>query len=170
MMFKDLGIQLPNETTIINFNNNDISVRKYLPINEKLNLITDIINDSADSTKYFNAGKLEVFTSLYLVSYYTDLNIDDEIADSPTDVYDLLYTSGLMDTILATIGTEELSLINNVLRDTIQSVYSYNNSAMGIIDTISQDHSNLQLDINKLQEALEGENFATVAEVMKKLG
>mgnify|MGYP003296360062 CR=1 FL=1 len=47
---------------------------------------------------------------------------------------------------LNVIPDEEIIFLRKLVSDTIKSVYSYNNSAMGILDIISQDYSNLNFD------------------------
>ena len=53
--FSKLGIKKPNEEvkTII-FNENEIEVKQYLPIQEKLRIIGDAINNSMDGNKFYN--------------------------------------------------------------------------------------------------------------------
>ena len=57
------------------------------------------------------------------------------------------------------------------ITETIDAVYKYQNSALGILDTIGQDYSNLELDAQKLQEKMNNpENLALLKDVLTKLG
>ena len=57
------------------------------------------------------------------------------------------------------------------LRSTVAAFYSYRNSALGILETMKTDYSNLDLDIEKLQEDLrDGKNIELLKEIMTKLG
>ena len=55
--------------------------------------------------------------------------------------------------------------------DTIKSIYSYRNSVMGILENISADYSNLNLDATEIQKKLaDPENLDLLRAVMSKLG
>ena len=56
------------EVKTITFQGQEIEVKTYLPINEKLILIGNVINFSADELKFYNVGKLKLF--FYIRSYF----------------------------------------------------------------------------------------------------
>ena len=58
-----------------------------------------------------------------------------------------------------------------MLKETVEAVYSYNNSLMGILDTISQDYSALDLEASNIQKKLADPNtLGLLKDVMAKLG
>ena len=57
------------------------------------------------------------------------------------------------------------------INETINSIYNYKNSVMGILDTISTDYSDLNLDVEHVQEQLSNsENLTLVKDILTKLG
>ena len=55
--------------------------------------------------------------------------------------------------------------------ETVEAVYTYNNSVMGILDTISQDYSNLNLEASDIQQKLaDPNNLALLKDIVGKLG
>ncbi|MBR2247148.1 MAG: hypothetical protein IJ880_09020 [Bacilli bacterium] len=53
----------------------------------------------------------------------------------------------------------------------IDEVYKYKNSALGILQAVSQDYSNLDLDADKIKEKIANkENVEFLKEVMDKMG
>ena len=80
-------------------------------------------------------------------------------------------TSGLLTEVKKAIGNDELEKIYDILIETVESIYTYNNSVMGILDTITQDYSNLNLEASEIQKKLaDPNNLKLVKDIMAKLG
>ena len=80
-------------------------------------------------------------------------------------------SSDLMDEIFAHIPESELDWISDTVKDTIESIYSYQNSVMGILDSINQDYSNLNLDATEIQKKIaDPENLELLKSIMTRLG
>ena len=166
-----LGLKVNDSTLIIKFNDQDIEVKQYLPINEKLDLISTVINESADELKFYNVGKLEVFKLIEIIKHYTNINFTDKQLEDTTKLYDLLSSSGLGDEILAVIPETELNFIEDTLFDTVDSIYKYNNSIFGILDAVTTDYENLNFDVSELQKNISNpENLTLLKDVVTKLG
>lgn len=166
-----LGLKIDDSVSIVKFNDQDIEVKHYLPVNEKLDLISAIINESADELKFYNVGKLEVFKLIEIIKYYTNINFTDNQLKDTTKLYDLLSSSGLADEILAVIPEVELNFIEDTLFDTVDSIYKYNNSIFGILDAVTTDYKDLNFDISELQKNISNpENLTLLKDVVTKLG
>jgi hypothetical protein len=80
-------------------------------------------------------------------------------------------TSGLLAEVKKAIGNDELEKVYDILIETVEAIYTYNNSVMGILDNINQDYSNLDLEASEIQKKLADPNaLAFLKEVMAKLG
>jgi hypothetical protein len=168
--FSKFKLKMPDEVSI-NYNEQVITVKKYLPINEKLELIEKTLNNSADENRFFNIGKIELFFTLEVIKYYTNISFTDKQLDDPGKQYDLIKSNGLFEEIVKIIGQEEIDFVYKVLMTTVEAVYQYSNSAIGILDTISQDYSNLNLEASEIQKKLADPNTLTLLkDVMAKLG
>ncbi len=155
----------------IKFDNVSIKVKQYLPVNDKLNLISAVINESADDLKFYNVGKLEIFKTLEIIKNYTNINFTDKQLEDVPKLYDLLVSCGLADEIINQIPEIEVSWIDDVLMDTVSSIYKYQNSIMGILDTVMADYQNLNFDIDSLQQKISNpENLTLLKDVVTKLG
>ena len=76
-----------------------------------------------------------------------------------------------MDQIQNAIPKEEFDALMEGLWESIDSIYTYKNSAMGILDNMSADYSNLNFDAAAIQEKLgNGENVEFLKDVLSKLG
>ena len=86
-------------------------------------------------------------------------------------LYDLLVGNGFAAAVIKAIPESEYDEILTGIKQTIKSVYKYQNSVMGILDTISQDYSNLNLDATEIHKQLaDPENMALLKNIMTKLG
>lgn len=169
--FTKLGLKVDKENEIINWNDQEIEIKQYLPVNEKLELISRIINNSAEDMKFYNVGKIEIFTTLEIIFAYTNINFTDKQKEDVCKLYDLFMSSDLMDEIFAHIPESELDWISDTVKDTIESIYSYQNSVMGILDSINQDYSNLNLDATEIQKKIaDPENLELLKGIMTRLG
>ena len=168
--FGKFKLKMPEPVEMV-FNDINIEVKTYLPINDKLDLIANVINNAADENKFFNIGKLELFYTLEVIKYYTNISFTEKQLEDPCKLYDLIKTSNLFVRLLEIIGPEELEHIYSMMITTVEAIYKYNNSVMGILDTISQDYSNLKFDAEEIQKHLaDPDNMALLKGIMAKLG
>lgn len=159
------------EAAIIHFNDLDIEVSQYLPIEKKLDLITDIINKSIDDNNYYNPCRIEIFNIVKIIEEYTNLTFTDKQKENIFKLYDQLVASGFAEVIIEAIPKEEYDFIYSSVVKTIKNVYKYKNSAMGILEAVSTDYSNLNLDALNIQQTLaDPENMALLKNIVTKLG
>ena len=166
-----LNLKINEEVKTLNFNEQNIEVKQYLPVNDKLDLISWVINQSADDLKFYNIGKLDIFKHIAIAQHYTNITFTEEQLSDPARLYDLLATSGLMDAIKNAIPNGEIWWIDDVLDDTVDSIYKYQNSVMGILDTVTTDYKDLNFDVEQLQKNISNpENLTLLKDVVTKLG
>ena len=169
--FSKLGLKVNQDIKNIVFNNQNIEIKQYLPINEKLELISNVINYSADDNNFANPVKISIFTTLEIIYAYTNINFTDKQKEDPTKLYDILVSSGLVAAVVNAIPEAEYHEVLCGVSDSIDAIYTYRNSVMGILEQVSQDYSALDLDATKIQEKLANpENMAFLKEVTTKLG
>jgi hypothetical protein len=171
LTFNKLGLTKNQDIKTIEFNDQIIEVKQYLPVNDKLTLISDVINLSADENNFANPIKTDIYFYLELVSFYTNITFTDKQKEDPCKLYDLLEGSGLLEQIYLTIPEGERSAISNGVSRSVRAVYDYRNSVYGILDAISTDYNNLDLDATNIQEKIANpENLTLLKDVLTKLG
>lgn len=169
--FTKLGLKPNNEIQTIEFNEQTIEVKQYLPVEEKLELITKVLELSHDSNNFSNPVKVSVYTTLEIIEKYTNVNFTEKQKENPTKLYDLLVGNGFAAAVIKAIPEPEYNEILTGIKQTIKSVYKYQNSILGILDTISQDYSNLNLDATEIQKKLaDPNNMELLKGIMTKLG
>ena len=170
--FTKLGLSKNQDIEIVKFNDVDIEVKQYLPIQDKLNLISTVINYAHDSENNFsNPVKVDLFLALEVLYAYTNINFTDKQKEDFVKLYDLVVGSGLYKAIVEAIPVEEFYAISNGVDISIEAIYKYQNSVLGILDSVSTDYSNLNLDASEIQKKIaDPENMALLKSVLDKLG
>ena len=169
--FTKLGLKKKEEIKNITINDQIIEVKQYLPISDKINIITNVIENSADDNNFANPVKVEVFANLEIIYAYTNISFTDKQKEDPTKLYDLLEENGVIAEVIAAIPENEYALLLGWIDETIEAFYTYRNSVMGIMEQISTDYSNLSLDATEIQQKLaDPQNLELLKSIMTKLG
>lgn len=171
LAFSKLGLKINQETTVIHIDEYDVEIKNYLPINDKLELITNVINNSIDEHNYMNPVKVDMYTELEIVEKYTNLTFTDKQKEDIEKLYDLLKGNGIILKVCNAIPTEEIMELRDAIRRSVNSVYTYRNSVLGILETISTDYSNLDFNATEIQKKLaDPQNMELLKSVLTKLG
>lgn len=173
--FAKLGLKVNNDVKTFEWLSGDevttVEVKQYLPIEEKLAVISNIINNTIDENDFYNPVRLEIFTTLEILYAYTNFNITPKMKEDPFKLYDVVVSTGLFDKILEVMPTEEFDRIDVSAHATIRNIYNYKNSAMGILSAITTDYSGLSLDADAIKSKIGNpEDLALLREVLTKLG
>lgn len=171
--YSKLGLNkmVNKEPSIIEFNDQQIEVTQYLPIEKKLDLISDIINSSLDDNTYYNPCRIEIFMLTKIIEAYTNLTITDKQKEDIFKFYDQLVASGFAEKVLDNIPAVDYNFIYRSVTKTIKNIYKQKNSVLGILESISTDYSNLNLDASEIQSKLaDPENLDLLRAVLTKLG
>lgn len=170
--FTKLGLKKNQEIKTLTWNEQVLEIKQYLPMQEKLQLMSKVINLSHDKdSNYSNPIKVDIYTKLNIIENYTNITFTDKQKEDVCKLYDLFKESGLMEEIFNAIPGQEIMEIENSIKKAIKSIYAYQNSVMGILDNVSSDYSNLNLDALNIQEALgDPNNLTLLKQVIDKLG
>ena len=171
--YSKLGLNkmVNKDPIIIEFNNQQIEVAQYLPIEKKLNLISNIINSSLDDNTYYNPCRIEIFMLTKIIEAYTNLTITDKQKEDIFKFYDQLVASGFAEKVMDNIPIEDYNFIHGSVLKTIKNIYKQKNSALGILESISTDSSNLNLDASEIQSKLaDPQNMELLKSILTKLG
>lgn len=170
--FNDLIKKQPLKIKEIKINDKKVEVKQYLPVNEKLNLITNVLQAIAGNEYNFvNPVQLDVYTALEIVYHYTNIDIAEDAKSNPGELYDTFENNDIINAIVASIPETEYNFIVDGVQDTVTAYYAYKNSALGIMENITQDYSNLDLDATKIQEKMADPNSIPLLKaIVDKLG
>lgn len=169
--FTKLSLKRKNEVKTITINNNQIEIKQYLPVNDKLDLIARVINGAHDQNNFPNPIKIEVIGTLEMIMAYTNISFTEKQKEDIPKLYDLLEENGVIKDIISQIPEDEYNFIIDGINKTVDAVYTYNNSILGILEAVSKDYSNLDFDATQIQKKMaDPENLKLVRDVLTKLG
>ena len=165
-----LGLKKNQDIKTIIWNDQNIEIKLYLPIQQKLQMMSEIINLSHDTeNNYANPVKIKIYTSLKIIENYTNISLTEKQQEDPCKLYDLFTSTGLLMEIKNTIPTEELEEIDEGICQAIKSFYDYRNSVVGIIDTLSTNYDETTLDLKEIEKMLGNKDFEWLKEITKYL-
>lgn len=169
--FSKLGLKVNNAVNPITWNDQTIEVREYLPHNDKLCLITDVMNKAADNNLFMNPAKVDMFLDLGILEYYTNLSFTEKQKEDFLKTYDSALSSGFVTAVREAIPVEELNNLVDYCYSIIHEDYKQKNSMLGIMDAIGRDYKNAQFDAEAIRKTMtEGEGMEFLKEVLDKLG
>lgn len=169
--FSKLSLKKKEDITIIPIGEFNIEVKQYLPVNEKLDLIARVINGAHDENNFPNPIKIEVIGAIEIIMAYTNISFTDKQKEDISKLYDILESNGIIDLISQAIPKTEYEYLINGIDETIKAVYAYQNSVLGILDNVSQDYSNLDLDATAIQKKIADPNtMSLLKDVLTKMG
>jgi len=169
--FSKLKLSANTEEKEFTWEDQVIKVKQYLSIEDKLKLITEVLNAAADENRFYNKGKIDMYFKLYITYFYTNINFTDKQKEEAIKTYDALYSSGLWDCIKKAIPEEELDYVYDLVVDAVKQIYDYQNSVYGILDNMNTDYNNLNFDIQKITENLKNkEGVQFLDQVLTKMG
>lgn len=171
LAFTKLGLKVNDEIKTVEFNEQAVEVKQYLPVNEKLEVIAEVLNNSADDNNFANPVKVDVYTVIAMLEAYTNISFTEKQKENVTKLYDIVISTGFYNRVIEAIPHEEINSLTVAINDTIDAFYRYRNSVVGILENISTDYSNLNLDASAIQQKLaDPENMELLRSILSKLG
>ena len=169
--FTKLGLKKNESIKKITIGEQEVEVKQYLPIEEKLQLIGKIIDNSVNDNNFENPVHLEVYTNFEILAAYTNITFTEKQREDIGKTYDLLFANRIFDEVFAWLPKSEYDIIAKGVKDTVKAMYAYKNSAMGIIEAITKDHSALNFDASEIQAKIaDPENLELLRSILTKFG
>ena len=169
--FTKLGLKKNEDVETIEWNEQKIEVKQYLPIEDKLKLITAIVQNSIDDNGYYNPAKIYVYTIVEMINFYTNINFTEKQKTDIAKTYDLIVSSGFSAKVFEAINPYEYNQLKSWVGELITSIYEYKNSIYGIMESLGQDFKDLNLEATEIEEKIGNkENLKLLKEVMDKMG
>ena len=97
-----------NEVKTVKFNDIDIEVKQYLPIDDKLGFAANVISNAADGNRFYNPIKLEAFMTLEVLFRYTNLSFTEAQQKDLSKLFDIVVSNGLAKVVMDAIPKDEL--------------------------------------------------------------
>ena len=168
--FSKLNLKKIDKVQVVTINGLEVEVKQYLPVAEKLELIANVLNNSADDNNFANPVKTYVLSHLEIIYAYTNLSFTDKQKEDPAKLYDILETNGIIDSIILAMPSSEYDNLIEDITSTIDAYYKDKNSALGILEAATTDYKNLDLEASDIQKKIaDPDNLTLLKDVITKL-
>jgi hypothetical protein len=169
--FTKLGLsKKTDEVKIITYNDQEIEIKQYLPVEDKATLIDAIIANSISDNGFFNPFKLRIITNFEIIKAYTNVSFTEkQSTDNFFKTYDAL-AFDFIDVVFENIPEDELEEIFESVEEVTKAIVQYNNSLMGILAQVSQNYENVNFDLDKMADVLGNpENLTMVKKMIENV-
>ena len=139
----------------ISIDDQKVLVEQYLPLEEKVNLITSVIEQSGNGEEgFFNIVKLEAYYIIEMIRAYTNISFTEKQLEDTTKLYDAIRLNDIWATVADAIpGAEREYIWSNILA-LAREITTYNNSVLGVLNAISNDRDNLNFNVEEIMKNL----------------
>ena len=162
-MVKFNNAKFPSEEfQSFDFDGDTVTVKQYLPMEEKNDLIQIALQQSEENGAY-NDIKLDAYFHVYLALFYTDIEFSDEDKRDVFGTYDKLVSSGLLDQIIVNIPEEEFSYIFENINLQKETNLKYKNSFACIVNDLL---ATLPVQAEKMKDIIDNVDFNKFQQVI----
>lgn len=153
--FTKLGLKYKGEEKTIKIGEVEISIRQYLPIDDKIAFIQYVVDNALDETTgCFSPVRTEIFFSIAMCKWYAGMTFTDKQTKEITKTYDLLEENDVINLITSQINKSEINFMSELVKDTIADIARYNSSAAGIIQSMSSSADGLNTRVTEILEKI----------------
>ena len=139
----------------ISIDDQKVLVEQYLPLEEKVNLITSVIEQSGNGEEgFFNIVKLDAYYIIEMIRAYTNISFTEKQLEDTTKLYDAIRLNDVWAAVEDAIPESDREYIWNNILALAREITTYNNSILGVLKAISTNRDNLNFDIEEIMKNL----------------
>lgn len=171
--YSKLGLKVKiADPVVIKIGESDIEVNQYLPMEDKADLISWVVDNAIDDiTGRFSPIRLDTYFYIAIAKWYGNISFTDKQMESPAKIYDTLVTNDIILNILGAIPEEEYNYLEELLEDTVEDIADYNSSFAGIVRSMSNKTDDLGTEITTILEAIKNrEGIELLSEIKNITG
>lgn len=112
--FTNLKLKVNDKVSSFDFGGQTIEVKQYLPVKEKLSLVSKVVQNSMLG-RILRSDLLEIYLNLEIVDAYTNITFTEKQKEKNADIYDALESNGIFEMIISHIPEQEYeTLLDNI--------------------------------------------------------
>lgn len=136
--YASLKLKVKDDIKTFDLNGNDIEVKQYLPIQDKIDLV-DITLQKAKEDGLYNPLKVNMYFHLHLIYLYTNLSFTEKQREDEYKLYDVLDSNGIIDKVVETMNENEYTDLLEKTKSKIEKELKYGNTIGAIISKLIND-------------------------------
>lgn len=148
-----------------------ISVVQYLPLEKKLAVMQNIIEQAGNNEEgFYNIVKLTVFYTIEMLRAYTNISFTEKQLEDPQKLYDIIVLNNIWNEVKKAIPQSELTDIWENTCTLAREITNYNHSALGILKLLANDYNNTSFNVEEITSKLSNkENLELVSNIINQL-
>lgn len=136
------------------WNEQEIEVKQYLPIEEKLDIMGNLLETCLNDHTILNPLEISSNLDVLMVMHYTNISFTEiQKGKNAIVTYNILKEIGLIDSIKSYIPKSELLLLDSIY-EILENSMKYLNSLPVLIDNIIEKGKNNQIDLQALKDEI----------------
>ena len=159
--YANLKLKVDSSVTTFDFNGTEIELLKYLPIEDKYDLVM-ISLQKANEDNIYNPMLLDMYFHLNLVYMYTNVSFTPKQKEDEAKLYDVLKSNGFIDAMLKAFPEEEYDELYTYLEETKSMLLEYSTTTAAIINGIINDLPKNAEAAAKIVEEFDKDKFSEV--------
>lgn len=136
--YSKIGLKVNTEVNKFTFNNQEIEVLHYLPVEDKIDLI-EVALQKAEEDGIYNETMLDMYFHLNMVYLYSNITFTEKQKENEPKLYDAMVSSGFMAAFLQTMDEDEYTTVFNDLQRVRASREKYDLSTAAIVKSLIVD-------------------------------
>lgn len=154
----------------ISIDDQKVLVEQYLPLEEKVNLITAVIEQSGNGEEgFFNIVKLEAYYIIEMIRAYTNISFTEKQLEDTTKLYDMIRLNNVWTAVADAIPAEEREYIWNNILALAKELTTYNNSLLGVIRSIVANKDELDINIEEIMGKLKDPEALSMLKTLNQM-
>lgn len=170
MTFSELDLKTDKSIIPFQFQDKTIGIRKYLPIEEKNDLINISLQFAETASGLYDEVKLDVFFHLNLVYSYTDLEFSTDDKIDEYELYDKLVCSGFLDEFVSHLPEDEYNYLLEAVDVAKNNKINYNQSFASVVKTFIEDLPGNIKDAAEILDSFDKNKFVDLLNYAKANG
>lgn len=169
--FKDLNLHADSSTTTCVINDQEVTVKYSIPLQDMIDLIQITLQKSEEDGIY-NQLKLDAYFTLNYIYLYTDIEFSDEDREDELALYDILNSNDVLVDILGAQSVDaegneanpEYEMLFETLQIMMERNLDYKNTAAAVLQKIIQDLPANAQAAREIVDSFDKEKYSEVVE------
>ena len=159
------------EDKIITIGEEQVSVRQYLPVDDKAKMVERILAASFDENGFASPVRVNIYFGLELIRCYTNINITEKMFENAGKTYDSLVMNNVIDIVKRALPVAEYDELQHFVYGCVTHIEQYNSSFVGMMKTVTQDYDATKINIEEIMATLDQpDKIGMVKDVLDKMG